>query len=268
MAVETQLAGTVPPMTGAEYLECISDGREIWGYGERVDDVTTHPAFRNCARMVARLYDALHDPAHRDVLTRRPTPAAGGFTHPFFRAPTHGRAAASPTATRSRSGRACLRLDGPLARLQGVLPRHAGRQRRLLRAVPGQRAALVQGARRSAACTSTTRSSTRRSTASRASTRSATSTIHVDRGDRRRPRRQRREGRRHRLGADALQLHRALRRRADQDEGVRGDLLRADERAGREAHLPRRRTSYMPPRSWAARSTTRSPAGWTRTTRS
>ena len=35
------------PFTGAEYLESLRDGREIWIYGERVKDVTTHPAFRN-----------------------------------------------------------------------------------------------------------------------------------------------------------------------------------------------------------------------------
>ena len=55
---------TTRPMTGQEYLESLRDGREIWLYGERVDDVTTHPAFRNTARMIARLYDALHDPDH------------------------------------------------------------------------------------------------------------------------------------------------------------------------------------------------------------
>ena len=37
------------PMTGAEYLESLRDGREIWLYGERVADVTAHPAFRNTA---------------------------------------------------------------------------------------------------------------------------------------------------------------------------------------------------------------------------
>ena len=43
------------PMTGDEYIESIRDGREIWLYGERVRDVTTHPAFRNPVRMTARL---------------------------------------------------------------------------------------------------------------------------------------------------------------------------------------------------------------------
>src|SRR6202051_2048157 len=85
----TELADTVPrtrPMTGAEYLESVRDGREIWIYGERVKDVTTHPAFRNTVRMIARLYDALHDPARQAVLTADTDTGAGSFTHKFFKA--------------------------------------------------------------------------------------------------------------------------------------------------------------------------------------
>jgi 4-hydroxyphenylacetate 3-monooxygenase len=74
-------------MTGDEYLASLRDGREVWIYGEKVADVTAHPAFRNSARSVARLYDALHDPGHRDVLTVETDTGSGGFTHPFFRAP-------------------------------------------------------------------------------------------------------------------------------------------------------------------------------------
>jgi 4-hydroxyphenylacetate 3-monooxygenase len=42
------------PFTSQEYIESLRDGREIWIYGERVKDVTTHPAFRNTARCAAR----------------------------------------------------------------------------------------------------------------------------------------------------------------------------------------------------------------------
>ena len=56
------------PQNGKEYLESLRDGREVYVYGDRVDDVTTHPAFRNTARMTARLFDALHDPARKDTL--------------------------------------------------------------------------------------------------------------------------------------------------------------------------------------------------------
>ncbi|MDW8325068.1 MAG: 4-hydroxyphenylacetate 3-hydroxylase N-terminal domain-containing protein [Anaerolineales bacterium] len=75
------------PFTGAEYIESLRDGREIWIYGERVKDVTTHPAFRNTVRMLARLYDALHDPARKDTLTTETDTGNGGFTHRFYRAP-------------------------------------------------------------------------------------------------------------------------------------------------------------------------------------
>lgn len=75
------------PFTGKEFLESLRDGREVWIYGERVADVTSHPAFRNPARMIARLYDALHDPATRDVLTCPTDTGGNGITHRFFRAP-------------------------------------------------------------------------------------------------------------------------------------------------------------------------------------
>ncbi|WP_326740965.1 4-hydroxyphenylacetate 3-hydroxylase family protein [Streptomyces sp. NBC_01022] len=75
------------PLTGDEYLESLSDGREIYLYGDRVKDVTKHPAFRNSALMTARLYNALHDPARRDVLTTRTDTGSDGYTHKFFRTP-------------------------------------------------------------------------------------------------------------------------------------------------------------------------------------
>ena len=79
----TQTAGLTRPFTGTEYIESIRDGREIYIYGERVKDVTTHPAFRNTTRMIARLYDALHDEKKKDVLTT--STESGGFTHKFYK---------------------------------------------------------------------------------------------------------------------------------------------------------------------------------------
>src|SRR4249919_803023 len=79
-------ASTSAPMTGQEYLESLRDSREVYVYGERVDDVTTHPAFRNAARSIARLYDALHDPKTKDLLTSPTDTGSGGYTHKFFRA--------------------------------------------------------------------------------------------------------------------------------------------------------------------------------------
>jgi aromatic ring hydroxylase len=94
MPVDTRDAATAAhkppstrPLTGAEYLESLRDGREIWLYGERVADVTTHPAFRNTVRMIARLYDALHNPTLQEVLTTTTDTGSGGYTHRYFQAP-------------------------------------------------------------------------------------------------------------------------------------------------------------------------------------
>ncbi|WP_172328227.1 4-hydroxyphenylacetate 3-hydroxylase N-terminal domain-containing protein [Mangrovicoccus sp. HB161399] len=76
---------TTLPYTGAEFLDSIRDGREIYVHGERVRDVTAHPAFRNSARMVARWYDRLA--AERDTLGRPTDTGSGGWTHPYFLGP-------------------------------------------------------------------------------------------------------------------------------------------------------------------------------------
>jgi 4-hydroxyphenylacetate 3-monooxygenase len=55
--------------TGDEYRESIRDGREVWVDGQRVDDVTTHPAFKPIVDVRARIYDMAHDPDTRDVMT-------------------------------------------------------------------------------------------------------------------------------------------------------------------------------------------------------
>jgi 4-hydroxyphenylacetate 3-monooxygenase len=70
-------------LNGRAYLESLRDNRAVYIYGERVPDVTAHSAFRNSARSVARLYDALHDPHQRDALTA--PDAFGQRTHKFFK---------------------------------------------------------------------------------------------------------------------------------------------------------------------------------------
>lgn len=71
------------PLTGEEYLKSLQDGREIYIYGERVKDVTTHPAFRNAAASIAQMYDALHKPDMQDTLCWGTDTGSGGYTHKF-----------------------------------------------------------------------------------------------------------------------------------------------------------------------------------------
>jgi 4-hydroxyphenylacetate 3-monooxygenase len=47
--------------------------------------VTTHPAFRNAVRSLARLYDALDDSDTKEGLTCPTDTGSGGFTHRYFR---------------------------------------------------------------------------------------------------------------------------------------------------------------------------------------
>ncbi|HKT17065.1 MAG TPA: 4-hydroxyphenylacetate 3-hydroxylase N-terminal domain-containing protein [Stellaceae bacterium] len=79
---ERSAAQTDTLMDGRDYLESLRDAREVYIYGERVKDVTTHPSSRNAARSIARLYDALHDPQTRDALTM--VDRYGIRTHRFF----------------------------------------------------------------------------------------------------------------------------------------------------------------------------------------
>src|SRR5690625_4430050 len=73
-------------MNGKQYLESLRDGRVVYLNGERIEDVTTHPAYRNAARSVARMYDALHEPETKDILT---TETESGYrTHKYFKVST------------------------------------------------------------------------------------------------------------------------------------------------------------------------------------
>jgi 4-hydroxyphenylacetate 3-monooxygenase oxygenase component len=56
-------------MTGERYLESLRDGRDVWLDGERITDVTTHPAFRDFAYALAGIYGLQHDPRYQDEMT-------------------------------------------------------------------------------------------------------------------------------------------------------------------------------------------------------
>jgi 4-hydroxyphenylacetate 3-monooxygenase len=55
--------------TGRQKLERLQDGRAVYIGAERVDDVTTHPAFRAGAHTIAALYDLKADPAKHDLFS-------------------------------------------------------------------------------------------------------------------------------------------------------------------------------------------------------
>jgi 4-hydroxyphenylacetate 3-monooxygenase len=55
--------------SGDDYMRGLRDGRAVFLQGERVPDVTSHPAFAAGVRTVARLFDLADDPANRELLT-------------------------------------------------------------------------------------------------------------------------------------------------------------------------------------------------------
>ena len=63
-------------LTGERYIQSLRDGREVWLNGERVADVTTHPAFMGAIREFARIYDLQHSPEYGGQMTF-PSPDTG-----------------------------------------------------------------------------------------------------------------------------------------------------------------------------------------------
>lgn len=57
--------------TGSQYRDSLRDNRDIWVNGEKVRDVTRHPAFKPLVDIRARIYDMQHEAATRDVMTYR-----------------------------------------------------------------------------------------------------------------------------------------------------------------------------------------------------
>jgi len=55
--------------TGQQHLDGLKDGRVVYIGDERIDDVTTHPAFARAAETVAQLYDAKHEEANKELLS-------------------------------------------------------------------------------------------------------------------------------------------------------------------------------------------------------
>lgn len=55
--------------SGKEHLQQLRDGRVVYIGGERVTDVTAHPAFKTGAKSLASIFDLKFDSKHREALT-------------------------------------------------------------------------------------------------------------------------------------------------------------------------------------------------------
>ena len=57
---------------GADHIQSLRDGRTVYIDGQQVDDVTTHPAFRNAVASAASLYDYQARPENLELMTFLP----------------------------------------------------------------------------------------------------------------------------------------------------------------------------------------------------
>lgn len=55
--------------TGQQHLDSLRDGRVVYVGDELIEDVVSHPYFKNAAKSIAAIYDMKHDPKNRDVMT-------------------------------------------------------------------------------------------------------------------------------------------------------------------------------------------------------
>src|SRR2546422_7171710 len=94
--------------TGKQYVESLKDDRAVYVNGERVKDVTTHPAFRGSVTSIAELYDIASSPERRDAMTfpspRSGEPVSAAFLMPRNRADLALRRAALQTWAESTYG--------------------------------------------------------------------------------------------------------------------------------------------------------------------
>lgn len=54
---------------GRQHIESLRDGREVYLNGKRVEDVTTHPAYKNVVASVGRLFDFHAAPENQELMT-------------------------------------------------------------------------------------------------------------------------------------------------------------------------------------------------------
>ena len=87
-STDTPAAGSSDGLRrGDDYLRALNDGREVYVDGERVKDVTRHPAFAQAAQSAARLFDTAAHPSLRERMTYT-SPTSGKPVMRAYQIPT------------------------------------------------------------------------------------------------------------------------------------------------------------------------------------
>ena len=107
---EAIIAGKKRPFTGAEFLEWLRDGREVYIYGERVKDVTDASGVPQFGGVRSRCSTMRCTTKTKDVLTAPTDTGSGGYTHKFFKAARSPRGRGRAARRHRRLGAHHLRL--------------------------------------------------------------------------------------------------------------------------------------------------------------
>ena len=99
--------------TGAEFLKGLKGGREVWVEGEKVADVTSHPAFAGAAHALAEVFDLQHEAADVCLMPDPETGEPINVSHMLPRSKADLEAAQGAGADQ----RIFHGADGPYARL-------------------------------------------------------------------------------------------------------------------------------------------------------
>ncbi|SDJ33758.1 4-hydroxyphenylacetate 3-hydroxylase family protein [Paenibacillus naphthalenovorans] len=72
---------------GKHFIQSLKDGRSVWLNGEKIEDITTHPAFTGTLRTLEKLFNMLDEPGMREKIGFR-SPKTGEYVHNAFLIPT------------------------------------------------------------------------------------------------------------------------------------------------------------------------------------
>ncbi len=105
----------MPARTGQDYIRGLQEHPpEAWIGGERVADVTTHPALRNGVGSIAALYDMQYDPDLKEEMTYI-SPTSGESVGLSFIIPQQPPGRGTPKQHDAALGAGDLRHDGTFA---------------------------------------------------------------------------------------------------------------------------------------------------------
>src|SRR5260221_12624783 len=94
--------------TGEQYRDSLRDGRQVWINGEKIADVTRHPALKPIVDIRARIYDMAHEQGSKEIMSYRDAATAEenniGYKRPHAKEAWHAQRLAVDTVMKDIKG--------------------------------------------------------------------------------------------------------------------------------------------------------------------